>query len=263
MITNFHFKTIKYRKSFLWPDLSDSFKDSFHYKYSRVRNKRPRTLITVILEKILTKKCLFQPPILFRMEIFSTHPFSCGWKIKKVLYYYSYTNFFVCVFINLPDEYSIVHSWEINTPVSNQKNYRFSLLKFSKFSLLFLHENTVVIPIFSYFIVAFRHPLFCYVETRVFEMQRSNYRCVFWTLKCSNIGIINKTKHYGIRLSVILLSFWKMSFKRGANDYKNDEKLELGKTVEKYKRQYDKEVEKNRGKTKCVYKWKKTFCNKT
>ena len=159
MITNFHFKTIKYRKSFLWPDLSDSFKDSFHYKYSRVRNKRPRTLITVILEKILTKKCLFQPPILFRMEIFSTHPFSCGWKIKKVLYYYSYTNFFVCVFINLPDEYSIVRSWEINTPVSNQKNYRFSLLKFSKFSLLFLHENTVVIAIFSYFIVAFRHPL--------------------------------------------------------------------------------------------------------
>lgn len=45
-----------------------------------------------------------------------------------------------------------------------------------------------------------------------------------------------------------------MSFKRGANDYKNDEKLELGKTVEKYKRQYDKEVEKNRGKTKCDYK---------
>ena len=80
-------------------------------------------------------------------------------KIKKVLYYYSYTNFFVCVFINLPDEYSIVRSWEINTPVSNQKNYRFSLLKFSKFSLLFLHENTVVIAIFSYFIVAFRHPL--------------------------------------------------------------------------------------------------------
>ena len=78
MITNFHFKTIKYRKSFLWRDLSDSFKDSFHYKYSRVRNKRPRTLITVILEKILIKKCLFQPPTLFRMEIFSTHPFYCG-----------------------------------------------------------------------------------------------------------------------------------------------------------------------------------------
>ena len=49
-----------------------------------------------------------------------------------------------------------------------------------------------------------------------------------------------------------------MNFKRGANDiYKNDEKLELAKTVEKYWRLYDEEVEKNRWKTKYDYKRKR------
>ena len=42
-----------------------------------------------------------------------------------------------------------------------------------------------------------------------------------------------------------------MNFKRGANVvYKNNEKLELAKVVEKYKKQYDEEVEKKHGKTK-------------
>ena len=36
-----------------------------------------------------------------------------------------------------------------------------------------------------------------------------------------------------------------MNFKRGANAvYKNDEKLELAKVVEKYKKLYDEEIEK-------------------
>ena len=36
-----------------------------------------------------------------------------------------------------------------------------------------------------------------------------------------------------------------MNFKRGANVvYKNDEKLELAKVVEKYKKLYDEEIEK-------------------
>ena len=40
-----------------------------------------------------------------------------------------------------------------------------------------------------------------------------------------------------------------MNFKQGANAvYKNDEKLELAKAVEKYKKQYDEEVEQNHGK---------------
>ena len=48
-----------------------------------------------------------------------------------------------------------------------------------------------------------------------------------------------------------------MNFKRGAKDlYKNDEKLELAKTVEKYKRQFDEEVEDNRWKIKYDYKSK-------
>ena len=43
-----------------------------------------------------------------------------------------------------------------------------------------------------------------------------------------------------------------MNFKRGANAVnKNDEKLELAKVLEKCKKQYDEEVEKNHGKTKC------------
>ena len=54
-----------------------------------------------------------------------------------------------------------------------------------------------------------------------------------------------------------------MNFKREAKDiYKNDEKLELAKTVEKCKRQYDEEVEKNREKTKYDYKRKKHFAIK-
>ena len=49
-----------------------------------------------------------------------------------------------------------------------------------------------------------------------------------------------------------------MNFKRGANAvYKNDEKLELAKVVEKYKKQYDEEVEKNHGKTKYDYRLKR------
>ena len=36
-----------------------------------------------------------------------------------------------------------------------------------------------------------------------------------------------------------------MNFKRGANAvYKNDEKVELAKVIEKYKKLYDKEIEK-------------------
>ena len=54
-----------------------------------------------------------------------------------------------------------------------------------------------------------------------------------------------------------------MNFKRGANAvYKNDEKLELAKVVEKYKKQYDEEVEKNHGKKKGL-QTKKTCCSKT
>ena len=49
-----------------------------------------------------------------------------------------------------------------------------------------------------------------------------------------------------------------MNFKRGANTvYKNDKKLELAKVVYKYKKQYDKEVEKNHGKTKYDYRRKR------
>ena len=41
-----------------------------------------------------------------------------------------------------------------------------------------------------------------------------------------------------------------MNFKRGANAvYKNEEKFELAKVVEKYKNQYDEEVEETHGKT--------------
>ena len=44
-----------------------------------------------------------------------------------------------------------------------------------------------------------------------------------------------------------------MNFKRRANAvYKNNEKLELAKIVEKYKKQYDEEVEKHHGKTNTV-----------
>ena len=49
-----------------------------------------------------------------------------------------------------------------------------------------------------------------------------------------------------------------MNFKQGANAvYKNDEKLELAKVVEKYKKQYDEEVEKNHGKTRYNYRRKR------
>ena len=49
-----------------------------------------------------------------------------------------------------------------------------------------------------------------------------------------------------------------MNFKRGAKDlYTNDEKLKLVKVVEKYKRLYEEEVEKNHGKTKYDFKRKK------
>ena len=49
-----------------------------------------------------------------------------------------------------------------------------------------------------------------------------------------------------------------MNFKRGANAvYNNDEKLELVKVVEKCKKQYDEEVEKNHGKTKYDYRRKR------
>ena len=48
----------------------------------------------------------------------------------------------------------------------------------------------------------------------------------------------------------------KKQFYKRKNIYKNSEKLELAKTVEKYKRQYEEEVEKNRGKRKYDYKLK-------
>ena len=49
-----------------------------------------------------------------------------------------------------------------------------------------------------------------------------------------------------------------MNFKRGANTvYKNEKKLELAKVVEKYKKQYNEEVEKNYGKTKYDYRRKR------
>ena len=49
-----------------------------------------------------------------------------------------------------------------------------------------------------------------------------------------------------------------MNFKRRANAvYKNNEKLELAKIVEKYKKQYDEKVEKHHGKTKYGYKQKR------
>ena len=49
-----------------------------------------------------------------------------------------------------------------------------------------------------------------------------------------------------------------MNFKRGANAvYNNDEKLELVKVVQKCKKQYDEEVEKNHGKTKYNYRRKR------
>ena len=49
-----------------------------------------------------------------------------------------------------------------------------------------------------------------------------------------------------------------MNFKQGANAvYKNDEKLGLAKVVEKYKKQYDGEVEKDHGKTMYNYRRKR------
>ena len=49
-----------------------------------------------------------------------------------------------------------------------------------------------------------------------------------------------------------------MNFKRGANAvYWNDEKLELAKVAEKYKKQCDEEIEKSHGKTKYDYRRKK------
>ena len=49
-----------------------------------------------------------------------------------------------------------------------------------------------------------------------------------------------------------------MNFKQGANAvYKNDEKLGLAKVVEKYKKQYDEEVEKDHGKTIYNYRRKR------
>ena len=62
-----------------------------------------------------------------------------------------------------------------------------------------------------------------------------------------------------------------MNFKRGANTvYKTEKKLELAKVVEKYKKQYNEEVEKNYGKTKYNYRRKRQvavkpklgFCSK-
>ena len=49
-----------------------------------------------------------------------------------------------------------------------------------------------------------------------------------------------------------------MNFKRGANTvYKNDKKLELAKVVQKYKKQYNEEVEKNYGRTKYEYDYRR------
>lgn len=74
-------------------------------------------------------------------------------------------------------------------------------------------------------------------------------------MKYSKIDLVNKNMQYGLRLSVVVSSVWKMNFKREAKDiYKNDEKLDLAKTAEKYKRHYDEELEKNRGKTKYDFK---------
>ena len=48
-----------------------------------------------------------------------------------------------------------------------------------------------------------------------------------------------------------------MNFKWQANAvYKNDEKLELAKLIEKYEKQHDEKVEKNHGKRKYDYRRK-------
>ena len=74
-------------------------------------------------------------------------------------------------------------------------------------------------------------------------------------LKHSNIDIVRKSKQYCLKLCYCLMILKKQFYKR-KNVYKNSEKLELAKTVEKYKRQYEEEVEKNRGKRKYDYKLK-------
>ena len=54
---------------------------------------------------------------------------------------------------------------------------------------------------------------------------------------------------HGLRLFVIVSSVWKMNFKWEAKDiYKNDEKLDLAKTAEKYKRHYDESKESRENK---------------
>ena len=79
-------------------------------------------------------------------------------------------------------------------------------------------------------------------------------------MRCLKVEIFEdwyRQQKHAVRseLSVIVSSVWKINFKREAKDiYQNDEKLDLAKTAEKYKRHYDEELEKNRGKTKYDFK---------